>query len=244
MAPKRKGSRKITSSTPKVPQRKPTVVAVKKEESTAKPPAEHAPPPEPEPQPPVVVEPEPQTGKVRVQYSHYDKQFPIKDGLLKWEDIDDEYCISFAFKGDWAVSLSTKWPDGSQTFIYPDGGVLTRDTDEDSFTGTFKGLLLEEGEGEEVRQRVYQLHVEEDPKLARAEMKRQKEAFEARKGAAGPLAGGGSNDHSILGPSMAQSRLTAELKSMSADELAEGGERYKQLLEARELEACMQEGMM
>jgi len=30
---------------------------------------------------------------------------------------------------------------------------------------------------------------------------------------------------------------------MSAEELREGGEKYKQLLEARELEACMQEGM-
>eukprot|EP00304_Pavlova_gyrans_P002948 CAMPEP_0206060262 /NCGR_PEP_ID=MMETSP1466-20131121/50771_1 /ASSEMBLY_ACC=CAM_ASM_001126 /TAXON_ID=44452 /ORGANISM="Pavlova gyrans, Strain CCMP608" /LENGTH=267 /DNA_ID=CAMNT_0053435601 /DNA_START=34 /DNA_END=837 /DNA_ORIENTATION=- len=39
------------------------------------------------------------TGEAMVRYNHYRKMFPITDGILKWADVDDEYCISFVFKG-------------------------------------------------------------------------------------------------------------------------------------------------
>ena len=53
----------------------------------------------------------PETGKVRVKYNHYDKEFMVNDGLLNWESIDDEFCISFAFKGDWIPHLSDNHDD-------------------------------------------------------------------------------------------------------------------------------------
>eukprot|EP00981_Chlorochromonas_danica_P007818 scaffold1884_cov343-Ochromonas_danica.AAC.35 len=39
------------------------------------------------------------SGKVRIRYSHYQKLFPVHNGVLKWEDVDNEYSFSFVFKG-------------------------------------------------------------------------------------------------------------------------------------------------
>ena len=50
--------------------------------------------------PPVVVEEEikePEVGDAIIRYNHYKKPFPVVDGVLKWEDIDEEYCFSFVF---------------------------------------------------------------------------------------------------------------------------------------------------
>ena len=66
-------------------------------------------------------------------------------------------------------------------FFHPDTGALTKTVEEDgeaTFSGTFSGLSLHHGEAEDGAplQAVYQLHVEEDPVRAAAEMKRQREA--------------------------------------------------------------------
>ena len=70
-------------------------------------------PPEPEEvkveEAPVVEEapktPEPVVGSVIVLYSVYNQSFPTVDGVLKWEDVDEEYCFSFAFAGNWMPEL-------------------------------------------------------------------------------------------------------------------------------------------
>ena len=88
-----------------------------------------APPPEPEPEPERVPTPEP-TGppplpdpstdplgyaravwaddcphevaksEIVVTYSHYKTAFPTRNGVVRWPAIDEEYAISFIFKGD------------------------------------------------------------------------------------------------------------------------------------------------
>ncbi|KAJ1623213.1 hypothetical protein T492DRAFT_1056657 [Pavlovales sp. CCMP2436] len=40
-----------------------------------------------------------QTGEVMVRYNHYKKTFPITEGVLDWNAVDDEYALSFVFKG-------------------------------------------------------------------------------------------------------------------------------------------------
>ena len=40
---------------------------------------------------------EPELGDAIIRYNHYKKPFQISDGVLKWEDIDEQYCFSFAF---------------------------------------------------------------------------------------------------------------------------------------------------
>ena len=83
--------------------------------------------------------------------------------------------------------------------IYPDGGTLLKSVDEDgdaSYTGQFSGLLISRkvsetlgGVAEVSEQRVYRLHIEEDPVLARKEMERQKAAYAERLKSGGPAAG-------------------------------------------------------
>ena len=54
-----------------------------------------------EEQPPlevVEVPKEPVIGKSVITYSTYKTEFTHKDGMLKWEDIDEEYCFSCAFE--------------------------------------------------------------------------------------------------------------------------------------------------
>ena len=40
------------------------------------------------------------------------------DGKLDFEEVDEKYCISFVFKGDWKARIKLK--DG--TLVEPDGG--------------------------------------------------------------------------------------------------------------------------
>lgn len=44
-------------------------------------------------------------GEVIVKYSHYKDKFPIVDGVLRESDIDDQYCLSSVFKGDYKFQI-------------------------------------------------------------------------------------------------------------------------------------------
>ena len=83
--------------------------------------------------------------------------------------IDDIFCISFGFKGNWSCYLTCGGPE-EQT-IQPEGGAIKRGEDENgelTFAGQFAGLeVLSTKPSSE--QMVYQLVVEEDPALAEAE---------------------------------------------------------------------------
>ena len=102
-----------------------------------------APPPEPEPEPERVPTPEP-TGppplpdpstdplgyaravwaddcphevaksEIVVTYSHYKTAFPTRNGVVRWPAIDEEYAISFIFKGDFAKRVRA-YPPGVTT---------------------------------------------------------------------------------------------------------------------------------
>ena len=39
------------------------------------------------------------TEKVLVRFNHYRKEFPLHNRVLKWEDIDSQYAISFVYRG-------------------------------------------------------------------------------------------------------------------------------------------------
>ena len=49
--------------------------------------------------------PEPVKGEVTVKYNHYKEKFPIVDGVLLEELINEQYCLSYAFKGDYQMHL-------------------------------------------------------------------------------------------------------------------------------------------
>ena len=47
-----------------------------------------------------------QCGKIRIKFNHYNKEFPIHNGVLKWTDVDIEYAFSFVYKGDYTRDLT------------------------------------------------------------------------------------------------------------------------------------------
>ena len=45
------------------------------------------------------------TGMIKVRFNHYNKTFPIHNGVLRWASVDEEYCISFVFRGNYTRDL-------------------------------------------------------------------------------------------------------------------------------------------
>ena len=59
-------------------------------------------------------------GCAHVRYNHYNREFPVgADGRMQWENIDEEYCISFVFKGDFGKTLTHS--SGTTHGFGPDG---------------------------------------------------------------------------------------------------------------------------
>ena len=44
-------------------------------------------------------------GLVAVKFNHYNKKFEVYNGVLRWSAIDDEYCLSFVYKGNFTREL-------------------------------------------------------------------------------------------------------------------------------------------
>lgn len=45
------------------------------------------------------------TGPVTVKFNHYNKKFEVHNGVLRWSTIDEEYCLSFVYKGNFTREL-------------------------------------------------------------------------------------------------------------------------------------------
>lgn len=80
-------------------------------------------------------------GQVSIKFNHYNKKFPIFNGVLTWKDIDSEYAFSFVYKGKYfrrIMDLTT-------------GMTIQSDDDCDYFVNLVDGqtLLVQVEEGEE-----------------------------------------------------------------------------------------------
>lgn len=227
-----KDTAKASSSAPEPAAEAPAAAAPAKASSSASEPAAEAPVA-------AAPAPEPIVGEVRVRYNHYCKPFPVVDGVLQFRRIDEEYCISFVFKGGFVPRLVPeesgggrvpKLVDGAPSHL-PDGGRLTRDVDDEGdpiILGSFSGIALADAD---CATRTYQLFVDED------------EAAElAARGGAAPTTYRGADAGELSGPTRASQALTAELKTLSTEELKSGSDRYKALVEARDLEDCLYSG--
>ena len=120
--------------------------------------------PVPEPEPPA------NNGKVKVRYNHYNRDFDVVGGKLNWEHVDDEYAISFVFKGNWTCHLTH---EATAEKILPDNGALRKemrkdpdafdpDEEEEKWCGFFSGLTIADSDG---KQKQYVLVVKEDEVL-------------------------------------------------------------------------------
>ncbi len=80
-------------------------------------------------------------GLVSIKFNHYNKKFPIFNGVLTWKDVDNEYAFSFVYKGNYfrkIVDITT-------------GVTIQSDDDCDYFLNLVDGqaLVVEVEEGEE-----------------------------------------------------------------------------------------------
>ena len=41
------------------------------------------------------------SGNVNIKFNHYNKTFPVHNNILKWCDIDEEYSVSYVYKGEY-----------------------------------------------------------------------------------------------------------------------------------------------
>lgn len=46
-------------------------------------------------------------GEACIRYSHYKEKFKIVDGVLLEKSIDEQYCLSFVFKGEYKMILKS-----------------------------------------------------------------------------------------------------------------------------------------
>ena len=161
---------------------------------------------QPEPVPLQALQPEPVVGSVRVRYNHYNQQFKLVDGTLQWSDVDEDYCISYVFKGTFRPRLL----DASRAYFERDAaGCFAALHDGGAYT-----LVVEEDEAAEA--------------AATAADPRRAAPFFAR--------------DCVTGVNAASSRITAELKTLSVEELAGQSDRYRALKEARDLEDVLYSG--
>ncbi|KAL1524850.1 hypothetical protein AB1Y20_019730 [Prymnesium parvum] len=155
------------------------------------------------PTPPLPLEEKRQEAAVRVKYNHYNKEFALGEGgKLAWAAIDDEYCLSFVFKGSFGKTLVDT--ANGREFAPDESGV---------FCGLSGGCQ-------------YDLVVTED---AAAEA-------QARKAQGGSKSYSASAAADVSGATAASQQLTRELKGLSVDEIRAGSDRYRALIEARDLE--------
>jgi hypothetical protein len=59
------------------------------------------------------------SGRVRVRFNHYNKTFPIYNGVLKWTDVDDQYSFSFVYRGNYGRDLYRDKPFDQHRFRPP-----------------------------------------------------------------------------------------------------------------------------
>ena len=45
-------------------------------------------------------------GSITLKFNHYNKVFPIHNGVLKWTAVDDEYAFSFVYRGNYIREIS------------------------------------------------------------------------------------------------------------------------------------------
>lgn len=159
--------------------------------------------------------------QIAIRYSHYNKTFEARNGIIRWSDINDEYCIGFVFKGDFKRHVvDERNPD----FLAYE--VAHEDTSKKSYNNNLaKNTKQSNGPadyfmGLESINDNYVLKIEEDEKA----------------GIIGKIAYHAPPRRSTT---TGQQLLTQELKSKSANELRERTGDVKDLLEAREREAIL-----
>ena len=167
------------------------------------------------------------TGIVKIRFNHYNKSFPIHNGVLVWADVDEEYCLSFVYRGSYTRNLALSSSSGIE-----DASSKTTEDLHDHVDGkryakhdehfTYYINIADKSE--------YTLEVIEDPEAGIG--------AEGLRINAGPLKSDElksiQTTKAIQSTSRAMDNITAELKSIAVTELNDSY--AKDLIERRDLE--------
>ena len=74
---------------------------------------------------------EPVLGKVVVKFNHYNESFPITDGVLRWFDIDEEYCFSTVYENGFFLEMHPE--ESKETLIEVKGHTFVGCEDEKTY---------------------------------------------------------------------------------------------------------------
>lgn len=164
-------------------------------------------------------------GLVRIRFNHYNKSFPIHNSVLQWADVDNEYCISFVYRGNFQRNLLFISGNDTNKIIIDQSKYAVAD-------GSISNYYIHLCNNDE-----YRLEVIEDPIAG----------IGIEGGIASTNTGGlrsadlksisSQNSRQISklkSGNHAMDQLTMELKSISVQEL--DGEHAKDLIERRDLE--------
>ena len=106
------------------------------------------------------------SGTVKIRFNHYNKSFNVKNGILKWKDIDDEYAISFVYHGKYIREIFYYSSNLLEEKTYDNRVYCERDEQSEYFYVTPD---MPEGKGKEesdinnnINNKEYQLFLEED----------------------------------------------------------------------------------
>lgn len=59
------------------------------------------------------------SGEVRLRFNHYNNTFRVHNGVLKWSDVDEEYCFSFVYRGNYIRRLAAAEVNANGVTIEP-----------------------------------------------------------------------------------------------------------------------------
>ena len=165
--------------------------------------------------------PEPIPGTITVLYNHYNTRFPISDSVLDAALINEKYAFEFVFKGDYQLVFTL------EEDVHVNTTDENNDTDNSSKSTSiqklerFKFTGFQDG-------KTYRVAVELDPE--------EEKRLNTREPGTYGIKHYSNNNNSNSKKTTNSDLITRELQGMSLAQLEEKGERYKELIEARELE--------
>ena len=154
--------------------------------------------------------------KCIVRFNHYKKEFPLHNRVLKWIDVDEEYAMSYVYRGDYKRHIYQKRevdktePEDGRQYEKSDGQYFLVD----SFSPDNREYWLEVIEDEEAGCGIEGLTVREGPIIA--SQGRQEHVGDVKSG------------------NFAMNEITEQLKAMDVKDLH--NEEAKRLREARDIE--------
>lgn len=152
-------------------------------------------------------------GTVRIKFNHYNKEFPIYNGVLVWKHVDDVYSFSFVYRGNYRRDLIVLDANRVASDYSTRGNITAL---RDDLGNYFLGLSIDKS---------YQVDIEEDPIAGIGA-----EGLRIRDG---PLKSQSSREH-IRSGNTAFNDLTTELKAIKVENLS--SQEAKDLIERRDVE--------